>query len=537
MAARRETPRQKMIGMMYLVLTAMLALNVSKDALDAFVLVNEGITKTNLSFEAKNAHILKQFDEQMEMAPAKVAPLRQRAIDISQKSDELYIAIELLKREIITMSEPDGEDAIAIRNPKFIYYDSLRVKDNMDYPSQIMIRENKGVELKEKINAYSDFLLSHISERETGLRNSIVTALSTPDIHEKGEKVSWESHFFENLPLIAVLTNMSQYQSYIRNSEMEALTYLYSRIDAEAFKFDKLEPIVVPNSNFILKGNEYVANISVAAYDTSRYPVVMIGRHETITLPDGSKDYKMVGSYTELPVVNGKAVYRRAGASVGFNSWGGLIQVHNSDGSVTKMPFSQEYQVGEASTVISPTKMNVFYIGVDNPVDISISGVPKENMEATINNGTIVRDENGFIVRPSTPGTAIVTVMAKTNGQMRQMREMLFRVKTVPNPVAKLAGRTGGIIDKSTLSAQLALQPSMDGFDFDIKFNISEFTLSASQGDFVREARSTSAALTDEQKNIIRSLTKGQKVYIDNIIATGPDGIRRELNPIIFKIN
>ena len=537
MALRRETPRQKMIGMMYLVLTALLALNVSKDVLDAFVIVNEGITKTNLNCEVKNAYLLSQFEAQQAIAPLKVEPWYLKAKEVSQKSDEIYQHIEALKREIVTISEPDGEEAVALRDPRVIYYDSLEVTDNMDYPAQVMIRQGKGGVLREKINDYSKFLLTFVADKDEDLRKSIIKSLSTPDVKEKGEHLSWESKNFENLPLIAVLTNLTLYQSYVRNSEMEILTYLFSQIDAGSFKFDRLEATVIPNSNFILKGNEYTAEVFIAASDSTQDPTVMVGRYETIPLEDGTFDYKMVGNYEQLPVKEGKAIFSRIGSNIGTNIWEGLVQIKNVDGSTTKRPFRAEYQVGEASAVISPTKMNVFYLGVDNPVDISISGVPREQMSATINNGTIVPEGNGYIVRPATQGTAIVTVFANSNGQRRKMGEMNFRVKLVPTPSAKLAGKMGGLIDKSTLAAQIAIQADMEGFDFDLKFQIQGFTLTVSQGEFVKEARSTSARLTDEQKTIIRSLNKGQKVYIDNILAVGPGNRQVELNPIIFKIN
>jgi gliding motility-associated protein GldM len=181
--------------------------------------------------------------------------------------------------------------------------------------------------------------------------------------------------------------------------------------------------------------------------------------------------------------------------------------------------------------------MNVFYLGVDNPVEISVPGVPADKVRANITNGSIPKSGSGFIAKPRQMGNAIVTVEAQIDGNWRNMGQMDFRVKRVPDPVAKVAGRKGGAIDKNLLAAQAVVQADMENFDFDLKFQITEFNVSAIQGGFVKDEPSKSNRITPAQLDLIRNLNKGQKVYFENIKAVGPDGSVRELSTLVYKIN
>jgi gliding motility-associated protein GldM len=246
----------------------------------------------------------------------------------------------------------------------------------------------------------------------------------------------------------------------------------------------------------------------------------------------------MIGNYETLKIQpNGRGVFERTGGSQGNFKWGGLVKIKSPEGVESFYPFDAEYQVAEATAVISPTKMNVFYLGVDNPVEISVPGVPADKVRANITNGSIPKSGSGFIAKPRQMGNAIVTVEAQIDGNWRNMGQMDFRVKRVPDPVAKVAGRKGGAIDKNLLAAQAVVQADMENFDFDLKFQITEFNVSAIQGGFVKDEPSKSNRITPAQLDLIRNLNKGQKVYFENIKAVGPDGSVRELSTLVYKIN
>ncbi|NJK93528.1 MAG: gliding motility protein GldM [Bacteroidales bacterium] len=536
----KETPRQKMIGMMYLVLTALLALNVSKDILNAFVLVDEGLTITNENFAEKNKSLYDDMSKLSASNPAKVAPWQQKADEIRKRTTELVNFLHEVK--VLLVKTADGEDAEAIKDKNKIEGMKVEAKDDADVPTRLMVGDfnnGKGKEINEKFVKLKQYCLSLIRPEDKDVRVSIEKLLNTDDPPmEEGVKHSWESAHFGEIPLIAVTTILSKMQGDVRNVESEMIRYLLSQIDAGSFKFNKLEAIVTTNSNYILKGNKYQAEVFISARDTTQSPEVMVGRYEQTKNTDGSISYKMVGNYESLKIQpNGRGLYERAGGAQGNNKWGGLVKIKSPEGIESFYPFEAEYQVAEASAVISPTKMNVFYLGVDNPVEISVAGVPADKIRPSITNGSIVKTGNSYIVRPKMMGNAIVTVEAQIDGQWKNMGFMDFRVKKVPDPVGKVAGRKGGVIDKNLLAAQLVVQADLENFDFDLKFQITEFKVSASQGGFVKDEISKSNRITPGQLDIIRNMGKGQKVYFEDIKAVGPDGSVRELGTIVFKIN
>lgn len=553
----KETPRQKMIGMMYLVLTAMLALNVSKDILDAFVLVDNGLFKTTENFASKNQTLYSEFDKQMANNPEKIGPWQNKALEVRAAADLLVLDIQKLKVEIV--KHCDGDDAEALTSSKRNVFDLtsktikeedsyeindalISAKDNLDKPAELMIVNGKGAELKKKIEDFRTLALSYTSDKHPEIKTSLEKSLNTdpPPVSKDGIQQTWESNYFEHIPMVAVLTMLTKLQSDVRNSEAEIVGHLLTEIDAGAVKVNKVEAIVKAKSNYILRGSEYEAQVILAAYDSLQKPEIMIGPFTTKRLPDGSVDYEMTGQYQTLTYdADGKAIYRRAGSSPGMFPWGGILQLTNPDGSKLKRPFTAEYQVGEPSAAVSPTKMNVFYLGVENPVSISVSGVPADKISVSMTNGNITRSGGGYIVKPTAVGTARVNVSANVDGRSSSMGSFEFRVKRVPDPVAKVDGKSGGNITKARLMAQLAVLADMDQFDFDLKFRITGFTVTASgRGGFENAPKkSTSGNITSEQKDLINTAARGAKVLFENITALGPDGSTRNLNSIVFTID
>lgn len=537
----KETPRQKMIGMMYLVLTALLALNVSTEVLDAFVLVDKSLTKTTESFSSKNEVIYREFGMKFAENPTKVQEWKNKADQVKAQADELFNYIEELKIEILTTAE--GKDPKSIVDGKIVS-ENVTSKSNMDVPAQIMIKSDgsgKANDLKKSIENFREFLVSLVPERETGVREGIETSLNTADPPPKdGTARTWQIENFQGVPLIASMALMSKMQADVRNAESDIITYLYNQIDAGSFAFNKLEATIIPNSNYIIRGNEYEARVFLAAFDTTQAPEIFIGRYQTITRDDGSVDYEMVGNYETLPVQEGSGagIYKIRPQSLGYSKWGGLIRLRAPDGTFINKPFETEYLVSEPALVISPTKMNVLYIGVDNPVEISVPGVAADQLSVDISNATLRRVSGvNYIVNPRRPGNASISVMANIDGTRRSMGAKEFRVRALPDPIAQVGGREGGNIDKNVLLAQAVVVAEMKNFEFDARFNVTSFNLSTTVGGYVKDARSANMRITEEQKEIIRAAGRNQRIYFEDITAVGPDGSERKLNTISFRIN
>jgi len=523
MAHGKETPRQKMIGMMYLVLTALLALNVSKEVLDAFALVDGGLVITTKNFAAKNEGMYSEFSEAYLQNPEKVGDWKDKADEVKSRSQELYDFMNLCKVEIVQQRD---EEAI---HDGEVNLGEVRVKDDTDNPGEIMIVNNRGGELKEKFIEHREFLLGLIEDKEKYVTTveSIEGNLSTevPDVLHHGKKgvtPTWESSYFENLPLASVITLLSKMQGDVRNAEAEMLNFLLGQIGAGDINVNVLEAVVIPNSSYVFRGQEYRAEIFLAAYDSTQMPAVK--------LSDG----------TMLDVEAGKGIFSSTSNSIGIRRWGGTIQLEN-EGNVISRDFSAEFEVAEANATISATGMNVFYRGISNPVAISAGGVTESAVEARISTGSITRVRPGeYVVKPGVQGnTATVSVYATVDGARRLMNQMPFRVFNLPTPDARIIGVRGseGNLTVGRLSQLQIVEAEAEDFVFEVDYTVQSFEVAfRGQGNIWSSMRSTNERFTSEQKDLFRQLRPGQRIMIEKIKATGPDGVLRTLNNITITV-
>lgn len=503
-----ETPRQRMIGMMYIVLTALIALNVSSDVLDAFTKVQAGLSNTLVNYSRKNKELYKDFDAAHINNPAKVEALRANAYAVKEKSEDLYNYIGELKNELVLKA--DGEEGDI---------NDIKSKSNMDIAGEVMIFNGKGEELKEKINAYRELLLSLVCDENPVLCKAIETNLSTanPPMVD-GERTTWESDNFEGIPLVAVVTLMTKIQADVYNAESDVVSFLFSKIDAKSFKFNKLEPYVIPESRYILKGETYRAKVILAATDTTQHPDVIIA----------GRKCKYEGE---------SAIYSKVESTTGTKKWKGVINFKTPSGQIQKYEVEDEYMVVEPNVVVSPLKMNVFYLGVDNPVSVSVPGITSNKLKVDITNGTIRKSGDNYLVKPKKAGKSVITVSAiRDNGKVAKLQTLNFRVKTVPNPEPSVMGKTGGDIKQGILRAATGVTAVMKDFDFDMKFKVTGFSVFTVVNGYVKEASTKGNRFSAKQKDILKKVRRGQRVIIENITAMGPDKVRRKLPSITFKI-
>jgi gliding motility-associated protein GldM len=335
---------------------------------------------------------------------------------------------------------------------------------------------------------------------------------------------------------------MSKMQSDVRNAESDAIRHLYSQIEAGSFNFNLVEPVVIPNSNHVVRGTEYKANIFMAAFDTTQEPTVYIGEYDSTISDDGAIEYRMKGElgrdYNSVPIVGGKGMYSVTPSSTGWKKWGGIISLKRLDGGVTSKPFKAEYQVAEPSLVVSATKMNVFYLGVPNPVEISVPGVPADRIVASTNNGRISPSGGAYVVNPTKEGTSQISVSVREDGGVRSRGSKTFRVRKVPNPDATLAGfRSGASLSKSQILAELGPKAKMpDWFEFDLEFTVTAFSLATYIQGFYQEIATTSGTFSSAQRDVLRNLNPGAKLYLNDVTAVGPDGSSRNLGTVLIKV-
>jgi gliding motility-associated protein GldM len=550
MAGGKETPRQKMIGMMYLVLTAMLALNVSAEVLDAFRLVNEGIKSTTENFSKKNQSTYKEFEQEVAKNEQKAGKWRDQAFDVRERADSIYNFMQNLKIEMLKQNQGQniaqntalekGEDGKVN-----VLHENVVGEDKWDMVTRVMIGEKydgKAYELKKRIEKFRDYLVNHIDDEDTKVIEAINKALNTadPPAEEGHDQKTWEVKHFYDIPLGAVLPIISKLQSDIRNAEAESIQYLFNQIEAGSFSFNKLEATVIPNSNYVIQGNEYSAEVFLAARDTTAPPQVFIGEWDSVRQENGSYEVEMTRVEDTLTVKNGKGQYLRRATSTGIHEWGGIIKLMGPEGDFIKKPFKQEFEVARPNLVISPTKMNVFYVGIPNPVSISVPSVPPNKIAPRVRNGSIYKIGPGkFEVKPNNAGQeCVISVRAQVEGRTRSYGSKNFRVKELPTPTAQVAQKGGGDIREEILKAQSGVFAVMEDFLFDLNYEVTQFTITTTdRGGYVKTLRKEGNRFDQEVRDWFDSnLERGRKVNFEDLQAVGPDGDVKDLNPITFTI-
>ena len=507
-----EAPRQRMISLMYLVLTAMLALNVDKTVLDAFVMVNHNFMQTIESSIAKNQRVYDEFSSAAKENPKKAGELNNAVLKVKASSDSLYRYIHSLKELIVKKADgPEGD------------VDKIVSQDDLNYSAELMINKKNGLALKNAIEKYRKSLISMVDTSNTELIASINKSLDTSaPPPTAGQTPSWESSKFEGYPLIAVITLMSKIQSDVRFAESDVINHLYAQIDASSFKFNKLQAQVVSSSDYVLQGNTYEAKVFLSAVDTTANPVIIVGG-STLPMVPGEN----AGLYKVPAVKEGKVEYR------------GQINYKNPSGIIVNYPFKHEYEIAKPSWTVSPTKMNILYAGLANPVSISVPGISATNIKVSISNGTIEHGQEGnYLVRPEKVGVkSEITISAMIDGKLKEIGSTAFWVKKVPDPLAFVANKNEGIISRNELEAQQGVLAKIPDFDFEMNFTVTSFVVSTSRQGFIIDKQAKGNHFSQEQRDLMKGLNPGNRLYIESIVVKGDDGTIRNLPAISFKIN
>lgn len=511
----RLSPRQKMINLMYIVLTAMLALNVSSDVLNGFTQVHEGLKRTNTNVDERNRAIIGQLEAFAQQNPDKGRRWYDKAVELRKNTDELYQQIDSLKMLIVR--EADGKKGDV---------DNILNRDNLEAASYIMLSgaQPNGARLRTDIDTYRKYIASLVTDSVKFA--AIEKTLSTDPIQRPGTlgKQQWEEAKFDNQPVVAAITLLTKLQNDLKFAEGEALQNLLANVDAGDVRVNELNAFVIPQSRFVMRGGKYSANIVLAAVDTTARPEVYV---------NGTR------------LANDRGIYEFNPGSTGTFDYKGYLEVPHGDGSVTRHPFESSYTVIEPTATVSATMMNVLYAGIDNPLSISVPGVANGNVTATMTNGTLTRQGDHWVARPSKVGQdAVISVSAQMDGQNMKMTETKFRVRKLPDPTPFIAYtdasgnaatyKGGGRgLPKSLLLAAPGIEAAIDDDLLNIKFKVLSFetVFFDSMGNAIPEV-SDGAQFSQRQKDSFRRLSRGKRFYISRVKAVGPDGVTRDLAPI-----
>ena len=508
---RPVSPRQKMINLMYVVLMAMLALNVSNEVLNGFSIVEESLKRTTNNATNENLAIYDDFAVQMKKNPQKVKQWYDMSEEVRTTSNELYNLIDDLKLAIVI--EADGKDG-DVRN--------LRNKEDLEAANQVMLApgRGRGKELFDAINAYRVKLLSMVTDVHQ--KKMIVSNLTT-EVPENAKQLgkNWQEYMFESMPAAAAVTLLSKLQNDLRYAEGEVLHTLVSNIDVKDIRVNALNAFVIPNTQTVVRGDKFSARIVMAAVDTPQQPQIFIGGR-AMNLPGGL--YEVVTNRT------------------GEFTLTGHIQVENGSGEMIKRNFEQKYTVVDPSATVSADLMNVLYAGYSNPLSVSVPGVPVNKVQATMSGGTLQPVGPGrYIARPTAVGQNVTITVTSTNtGRAQQMGQFTFRVRRLPDPTPYIDMKDdsgsplrykGGGLSKAQLMATDGIGAAIDDGILDIAFKVQSFetVFFDNMGNAVPMV-SDGARFSARQKDTFRKLQRNKRFYITRVTAIGPDGISRKLN-------
>ncbi|MDF2474946.1 MAG: gliding motility protein GldM [Sphingobacterium sp.] len=511
MALGRETPRQRMIGILYLVLLALLALNVPDSILDAFKNINNSLETSKSNVNTAVQQLFTAFENtKLKEEPARAKPIYDKAKKAQAIIGELDKYILSLKEEFVKQGGGYDEEK-----------GDLVKRENDDISPNMMINEKKGTILKDKINETRAKLLALLTPEEQKMVSFSLEA-KNPEKSVNGKK-SWEEiNFGSGTPLTAAMTILTKIQTDAQNAESDVVKIILGKMDQAVVNLDKFAAVAVAPTSYLVQGQPYKAEVFLTASDSKSEPAISV---------NGSA----------LQIVDGKGVYSVPTNREGIFSWTGVIKVKQTDGSYKEYRTPQQtYQVARPSAVVSPDKMNVLYIGVNNPISVSAPGTPTDKVRVSMSGGSISSAGAGkYNVRVSSPGTARIAVSAEVApGKTQTLSSTEFRVKRIPDPIAKFAGKTGGSMATVAIKAQNALFAKLDNFDFDATFKVTKFTMIIAKPRADAIVLSTSGGqLSSSMSSALKGIVPGTRVIFDNIVAVGPDGTSRQLNAVALTAN
>lgn len=519
MASGKQTPRQKMIAMMYLVLTAMLALNVSKEILDAFVTVNNGLENTARSFDKDIASLYAKFDEKKSIDPLRVQAMWAKAQEAKKLSKDLGVYIEEMKKMLLRETE-----GYKNKEEDTIHLEYVEGKERYDVTTNILCGESEDGQdgqahvLRQKLEAYKTAMLNLLPPADRAAMNLSIEAKDPTD---GGEFRTWEMKTFYHTPLAADITILSKIQDDVKSAEADVVEALLKQTDSDIIPFDTVAARVIASTNYVMAGDTFKADIFLAAFNKTLSPQILLGKYNP-------KTGKMDGAYDSVKVANGLGKYFVKTSGEGIFTYEGVINMTTPKGQVRQYPFQSEYIVAKPALTVSAEKMKVMYAGLNNPISVSVPGVASEKMRVSCSNGRLIPKGNGnYIVENPTAGTCEIRVTATmADGTEKNMGATAFKVKNLPKPETSISNCPPGRIKASALCSAMGIMSVYPFTEFeDAKCKVTSYHIEIYQNGIASEDKTYQGNLFDPKvKDKICKLKAGAKIYITDIKTNGPGG-------------
>ncbi|HYM94593.1 MAG TPA: gliding motility protein GldM [Chitinophagaceae bacterium] len=507
MALPRE-PRQKMINMMYLVLTALLALNVSSEILNAFKTVNSTLEKSNTTISNSTATIMASLKQKLnEASTAEKAKIwYPRAQQVQQFAADINNYIQGLKDAILIKAGGDP------KNPDKSYKD-----DNLDIATRMMVDKGSGKILLQKLTDFKNNILGINDTVRAEFAKSLPIDLSMPKTQNKSNK-TWEEAYFHMVPTVAALTILSKFQNDVKTSENKVIAYCHSKVGEVVVRQDAFAAIAVADANYILPGQKINITAGVGGFSTAVKPEISINGSPVAVGPDGTAKMEVLGSGLGNHTVPVHIVYT------------------DQDGKKQSIDKMIEYTVGQSNAAVQLDKMNVLFIGVDNPITISGSGSVEQLQVSASGGGAVISGSGAHRTIRVNSETDDCTISVRTpDGKVTPIK---FRVRSIPDPTPRVGSNESGDMSAAVFKSQAGVNAIVKNFFYETQFNVTGFRMTGDGSGFeegVEEKVNTGAAW-NEARSIVNKCRPGSYITIEDIRAIGPDNRTRKLTPLIFTL-
>lgn len=505
MALPKE-PRQKMINMMYLVLTALLALNVSSEILNAFKTVNNSLDKSNTIIDESNKSISDGMKEMMNDPNT-----REKAAIWGPKADQ---ALVLTREASAYISELKGK----LLKEAGLKEDGTYKEDNLDAATRLFEKQGEGEKLHARLKKYKEDVLKVLPpELAKKLEASLPIDLEKPKTENAGNN-TWSAAYFRMTPAIAGITILSKFDNDIKRSGNLVANACIEQVGKVKLILNKFEPLVSQNTEYTLPGQPIKITAGLGAFSTENLPTVSIN-----------------GSPRPVDAATGVATWETTASGGGDQSVNVVVTFTNPNtGQKESVNKTVKYTVGQPSGAsIFLEKMNVMYIGVDNPITVSSGSGKAEKMSVSFTGGSISGAGGGgkYIAKPENPGPATVNVTIEGKNY-----PFPIRVKYLPDPVPVVGTQSGGKMPSANFKVMGGVRAILKESDFDAPFQVLSYTLAGNGAGFQQYTPVQITGTAWGSNAVITQCKPGSTVFIDDIIARGQDGKNRKLPSIAFQL-
>lgn len=540
-----KEPRQLMINIMYLVLMALLALNVSAEVMNAFQTLDEGNEASISTVDKQLVETIASVKTLLEDdTKARFRPIGPAIEEVQSITSEFNDYIDGIQSTLIDRSgnnngeedEGDFKETHGVISP--------RGKKNKDVTTRVLVlgedgKEPVGAELKAKIidirdrviAAYETLLNEHgskmdlneddIAAKIANVKSNIPFDIDDEAWQEAG-RPNWRDYRFGHMPVAAVLPLLSQMKSDLKSTEANMVNDMVQIAGGKTIDIDEFFPVFSADRSYVIGGEKITAKVSVGSYSSSLDPAnvdLRVNGQRLSMNADGTADFSITGSGS------------------GQKSLTTSVSVTNPlTGEVKTGEGKFTYEVGQRSVSVSADMMNVFYIGVENPITVAAAGVPSSAVRVSITGDATKKSGNNknLIVSGTKQGNAKVNVSA--NGS--SLGSFDFRVKRIPDPVPMVGNSKGGKIASNVFKAQKGLYAFLENFDFQAKCSIVGYELVyvPQRKDAVRQTNG-GGNFTSGSKALVTRAKPGDTYYMQNIKSKCPgDGVSRDIGTMVFAI-